>query len=397
MANLTGGTIANANTEFNLAQPSMEITVDTFDTPWFKILSKYGVITDLSIRASKSKGDTVKVPNVYRLNSQGNVPTQSSYSQAKTLEYGSRSLVLKQYKDTFQYDRPETLSSQRDTFDLLGKHEQRLLSDHMKGMVMFGIFQHLGGNTATSYYNPACSDSAFTGSTLNNSRLLTSTVAPSTEYYAFGSLNSASHSDASTINATNTRLTMQDIQAASVAIDNHYRGIPKWQRLKTMEAQALLWVSQTGFNQLINQARASNADTTVSELRYALLQGGKSLKEFDGVNMTHLPGVNMLMIVVPDTWMPRASASGTENSTSRLAIITGGGALDFAIGNAMPSGDMPSYLIRVDDKTFSLDDKIHIGLTAILAGQKARLAGFGTNSGNTYDAATFVIAHSAAA
>ena len=398
MANLTGGTIANTDTNFNLPQASQDVTVDVIDRPELKIMRKYGTITDLSIKAAaggKRKGDTIKAPNVYRHNSRGNDPTQSSYSQAKTLEYGTRELVLSEYKDTLEYERDETLSSQRDTHELLGKYEQQMLSEHMQNLVVFGAFQHLGGNTATSVTNPLVSDTAFTGTTLNNTRLLTSTIAPSSQYYAFGSQNAAGHSDASTIDATNSRLTMQDLQVAANTVDNFYAGIPVWQRLRSPEAMAILWVSRTGFTQLINQARATNADSTLSELRYSLLQGGKDIDGF-GMNMTYLPGVDMLMCVVPDNLMPRASASGTENSNSRLAIITGGGALDFAIGNAMPGGgDLPSFLLRVDDKTFALDDKIYIGVRAIMAGKKAQLNGFGSNSGNTYDAATYVIAHSA--
>lgn len=398
MANLTGGTIAASDTDYNLPQASMDITTDIIDLPYLKVMRKYGIINDQSITAStkgKMKGDLVKMPNVNRLNSQGNDPAQSQYTQAKTLEYGVRELRLQEYKDSVVYDREEAMSRQRDTHELLAKYDKQMLSQNAQHQVLFGLFQHLGGNTSTSYTNPMCSDVAYTGSTLLRSRLLTATVAPTSQYFGYGSLNAAGHTNPSTIDPTNTRLTFQDLQKAANVIENVYAGISMWQRLATSEACAVLWVSKTGFTQLVNQSQASGSATTIQAMRDAAIAGGKSLDTFGGLTITYLPIVDILMVVVPDALMPRAQNGGTENTNSRLAIITGKGALDFAIGNAYGGGELPSFKLDVDDTTNKLDDKITIGLRGIFAGKKVQLNGSGVNAGNLYDAATYVIAHSA--
>lgn len=400
MTNLTGGTIAATDTDFNLAQAAMDVTVDVIEMPYLKMMRKYGIINDQSISASmggKRKGDLIKMPNVNRLDSQGNDPAQSQYTQAKTLEYGVRELRLKEYKDSVVYDREETLSRQRDTHEILGKYDQKMLSQNAQNQIAFGLFQHLGGNTATSYSNPLVSTTAFTSTsgTYLNSRLLTATVAPTSQYYAFGSLNAASHSDASTISATNTLLTFQDLMKAQAVVTSPISGVNLWQRLPSAEAMAVLWVSTTGFHQMLNQSQGTDEAITVQAMRDAAISGGKSLDTLGGLTVTYLPIVDMLMVVVPDAMMSRAQASGTENANSRLAIITGSGALDFAIGNAYGKGDTPMFKIKEDNVTNQLDDKITIGLRGIFAGKKVQLNGFGANAANLYDAATYVIAHSA--
>jgi len=393
MANLTGGVIAQGNTDFNLTQASEQVTLDVMNDPYIKLFRKFGIFNDASKKAAeRGKGDLVKMPNVFRLNSKGDNPAISAYAQAKTMEFGQREIRLGEYKNTFEYERPETLSKQRDSFDILSKYDQEMMSQHERDRICLGIFQQLCGNTATSVEAPLIADTAFnTTAELLNLRLQTTTKAPTSQYFAYGS--AAALANPAAITATNAPLTMQDLQLAKVAITRNYAGVNRWGRLKSNEAMAICFVSETGGFQLINQARAASADSTLSQTRYSLIEGGK---KWEGLNSFYSADVNMIIVTVPDDIMSRAVHNGTENALSRCAVIVGGGALDFAIGSAFPGVDGPSYKLQVDDTTAPLDDKIFIGLRSILAGEKVQLNGFGANAGNLYDHATYVIAHSAA-
>jgi hypothetical protein len=391
MANLVGGTIAQSNTDWNIPQVSGKVTIDALTHPFIATARSLGIINDESMQAAKKgKGDLIKMPNVYRLDSRGSNVNASLYGQAKTIEFGQRELRLGVYKDILEYDRDDTISIQRDSLGVLSKHDQQMLSEHVQNLLVVGMFNQLGGQAATSISAPDLSATAFSGDYLNNASLLTSVTAVSSDFTRYGS--GTANANPSAITATNSLLTMQDFQYARTICTRTFGGVHRWNRLKK-EYWGVAWVSESGHMQLMNQARASGADATLSQYRYSAMEGGRP---FAGLNNFVVPELGLLFIIVPDQLMPRAAHSGTENALSRCAIITGGGALDFAVGSAYPSNDKPAFKIAIDDKTFSLDDKIYVGVKGIFAGKRVQFNGSGSLSGNSYEAATFVIRHSAA-
>lgn len=390
MTNLTGNVIATGNSTYNIPVASETITKDIFEQPHLKLMRKYGITTDASmIAAQKGRGDTIRIPNIFRLNSTGANPNLSLYTQSKTNEAGVRELKLGEYADMYNYPADDSMDIQRDSLGVLtgiSKNLTSMLSNHMQNLYVVGAFNQLAGNTATSRICPDLSDQAFTGDKLTYTSLLTDTVAPSTGYFAYGS--SASLANPSQITATNAIVTMQDLQKALTVMTRTYGGINRFSLINKGDFSTVTWICMTQYFQLLNQARSVGADSTLSQFRYSLLEGGKT---FDGLkNATYVPELDTLLVPVADHLMPRAVHSGTENANSRCVVITGAGALDIATGAAYEKG-IPSFKVAVDDKTLPADQQVYVWVRGIFAGKKVQLNGFGDNAANTYDHATYVI------
>lgn len=393
MATLTGGVIAASNTDFNLLQNSQEMTRDIMTTPIASILMEHGCINYSAKGAiGKGAGDEASLPNIPRLDAAGDDIALSTYGQASTLVGGTRKIRVDMLRKSVKTVKNGTIYKQRDSHNLLdAKWVKENLTAWYMNMYQLGFMYQGAGNTATSRSVPLVRSTAFSGTVLNQVSGMVAGIAPSTIYTHYGS--NASLANPSAITATNALLTYQDLQLAVQNTDRSYAGVPIWNQMDG-DIRALLFVSRTGEMQLLNQARSAGADSTLSEFRYRIIEGGRG--KWNGLDGFVLPELGLKVITLRDDMLPRAVHSGTENALSRTAIMVGKGAFDLAFGNAYPGTDKPSVNIKIDDKTFGNDDWDYITAQAIFAIKKAQLPGFGANLANTYDAATYVIQHSAA-
>jgi hypothetical protein len=394
-ANLTGGLITSSDTIYNIPQTSSRVTTDVLTYKYLDILRKYGVLNDESVQAAKKgSGSKVRMPNVNRLGGVGADTNLSLYAQATTMEQGSRDLELQEFAYPLKYLRKIAIEWQRDSLGVLqsmGKYEEEALRVYMQNFMTIGVINQLCGNTATSISAPKIS-ATFTGDSLLRGTGMTAGIAPSTNYVAYGS--GASLANPAAITATNAPLVMQDLERAFIFARRAFSNVTQFKTIEKMGCNLLAMISDTGMQQLRNQARAVGADFTLSQMRYSLLEGGKSVNGFEDV--TVISDIGLHIVTVPDDLMSRAVNSGTENALSRCALLLGANAIDFAIGAAIPGSDLPAFDISIDDKTNSLDKWITGAAKAIWAAQKVQLRGSGANSGTNYDLSTYVIRHSAA-
>jgi len=392
MTNLVGNTIAQTNTDYNIAAVYKEISKNVLKYPLLDLLRSKGHLNDASVKAAKEgRGDLVKIGHTYRHDSNGADASLSIYPQMGALETGQRELRLGLIKDGLWFSRDTSMSRQRDSLGILPNQADVVerLSEFFGNLLVVGALQHLAGNTGTSISAPDLSMTAFTGAKLTNATLLNTVTAIATNYFRYGS--GTANANNAAISATNSLLTYQDFQFARTIINRGFAGVDRFQTLEGGRVTAL--ISDTGAMQLDNQAKAAGANASFSEKAYAQIAGGK---EYKGLNGFFDPVLNMDFIVLPDQLMPRASHSGTENALSRSALILGKGALDFAVGAAYKGTDVPSFEIMVDDTTNKLDDQVFVQCRGIIGGKRVVKRGFAGNSANTYEAGVFAIYHSAA-
>jgi hypothetical protein len=262
----------------------------------------------------------------------------------------------------------------------------------------------LAGNTATSLSIPSCYDTTLTSSAdILRATGFNATVAPDSTFKLYGSNGAGGTSDQTIDDATSV-LKWSDIQIAKEVATGSYVGRPSFEAIENDAYQYVLFVGQTGWTQLENDAVTSGQGINIAQLRYASLAGGSDIKVGKGgIPYPNFVIDNVLIVVLPNDLMPYGVHSGTGAavSTCRRAVFVGKGALDIAFGKGYSEGGMSKAdmeatngaSVILDDQTYKANRESTLASNVIWGCKKKLVSGFGTNASSTYDASVITISH----
>lgn len=366
-----------------------------------KYCMEYGVINKEDA-LTKEDGGTVTLYNRPRVNSQGLNGDVDFYSNAELQETNSRTINISKVTYAFRFKGRGTQDEQYSPYNLSDGTAQNA-SDWMGGIVSASLINQLAGNNATSINQPSLDDSAFTGATLLN---VTGNNAASAPSYWYEANDGGAITTAAGIDSVNT-FSIKDLEVAERVITGQQAGVPTFQTFVNKDCMALVFISKTHKHQLLREASTLGQAPQLQEYMKAALAGGKkvgAMEEFE------IPGYSFKLVCVPDSWMPRAvTTSGTaETANTRRAFIVGRNAIDvcFGRGFTMPtvaggtgtqgggkanSRAVSGVNINLDPNYKRLNNEVFGTVSLLWGAKKVRVTGSGSNSGNSYDLASYVI------
>lgn len=400
MTNAVLNALAQSDTGYNLVQRAKEVSKDILSTPLLKLKREYGIInTD-----GETIGDTVRFYNKNRIDSNGISDTDDAYANAADSNFGYRELIMAavdyshrvKKKDTMQQIRAETSVGSLSDGDL----EQ--IAAWGKLNVVTSISNHQAGNVSTSISVPGLSTTAFSGTSLTRVTGGNSVTAVNSLYSKFGNNAAGGVTNASGITSAN-QLTLLDFMLMSNVIFNVYSGVTPFASLDSMKfgCRALVEVSRTGWQQLMTNApSADNYPNFAFEMYNAISAGGGKKEEYLGKDVggsrmyrsAFCPDFDFL--VHDDHLLPRASYSGSAVANTRVALISGKGAVDMKVAKLYGKGkDSIPFAIEFDDQHEKLNTFDYYRLKMKYGVKRALIEGTGSNAGTYYDAASALISH----
>jgi len=252
---------------------------------------------------------------------------------------------------------------------------------------------------------PGCYDAALTASAdILRATGFNAAVAPDSTYKLYGSNAAGGVTTDQGITTTANVLKWSDIQIAKEVATATAVGRPAFEPLENDAYQYVLFVGQTGWTQLENDAVTTGQGINVAQLRYASLAGGSDIKVGKGgIPYPNFIIDDVLVIVLPNDLMPNGVHSGTAASVStvRRAVLCGKGALDIAFGkgysdSGMSKADMESVngaSVILDDVTYKANRDATLASNVIWGCKKKVVSGFGSYSSSTYDSSVITISH----
>lgn len=388
MATESPGVIASGDGSYRLGFSSKLYAERVVMNPIVKTLTENGCI-NIENDLSKSGGGTVTMYNQLRLGGKGSTGDVDVYSTAILSDKASRSFVIAKNSQSIQWPLKGTQSQQYSPYDI-GEHNKVLLGDWAEAIVSSSLINQAAGNTATSITVLAADETAFTGSDLT--RVTGNNAAAVPTYHYEASLGGVITTD-SGINSGNP-LTIADFQLAAEIVTSQQSGKPTWQTIKNKPYLGVALMSMTALNQLTRDPVTAGQGFQLSQIYNAMLAGGKTMD----LQQFQLPGVPFLLVVCPDSAIPRGVtlSSGAETANTRRVVILGSNAIDMAFGAGFtPQGGNPIPGINVEfDLEYKKLNKQGFGTASVLWGcKKAQSTGPGTGSSTAYDVASYVIGH----
>jgi len=390
MATLATGAVTSSSTGYYASRFSTRLLFEgIISNPVMKLFMENEVINKED-QLSNDAGGTVWMTNALRLNSTGFSGDIDIYSNAMLLEKSSRSLNILKNSMPVSWPMRGTQTQQFTAFDI-GSPVSQTLIDWASAVTTGSLINQVGRNTATTITQYSAADSGFTGDTLLNITGNNACTVPTYHYEA--NLGGVITTDAN-VNSGNT-LSIKDFQLAAEIITSQQTGKPTWQFFKNKKYLAIALISQTGYNQLINEAVTAGQGMQLSQVINAQLAGGK-----DNIDLQQfmLPGLPFLFAVAPDSWLPRGVtlATGAETATTRRAIIVGRNAIDLAYGKGFtPAGGktLPGVNIRMDTDYQKLNNQGYATADLLWGCKKTQQTGPGSGTSTAYDTASYVICH----
>jgi hypothetical protein len=195
---------------------------------------------------------------------------------------------------------------------------------------------------------------------------------------------------AAAIDSSNT-LTIKDFQLAAANIGTQVAGRPTWQTC-TNGFDGVALISQTGFNQMINEAVTVGQGLQMSRLIESMIAGGKQV---GNLRTYELPGIPFKFVVCNDSWLPRGVSSGAEQANTRRAVILGKAAVDLVLGRGYSGkeGTLAGVNIEIDSNYKTLNKERFATGSIMMGARKATATGTGSSASTSFDLATYVIDH----
>lgn len=368
--------------------------------PVARLCMDYGVI-NLDKTLLEQGGGTHTLNSAVRVDSQGLQGDVDFYSNAQFAQSDKRTIAISKVSHAFKFRKDGSQDQQYESFKLdEGQMEREGL--WMAGIVGASLINQLASNNATSVTQPAVASNAFSGALLPNVTGNNTVAAPTYWYEGNegGAITTAT-------NITNSnKLSIKDFHIWAEVTSSNYAGRPSWQTLNG-GVQALAFISRTGFTQLMYEATTVGQGAQFNEYVKAGMAGGKT---YGNMQTFEIPGLPLLFVVVPDSWMPRGVSSGAETANTRRAFIVGANALDLCLGKgyggvpstgkeaqAVGMGSSASGVQGVNievDTNYKTLNKEGFGVVSLTYGaKKVQIDGNGSNTGTAYDLSTYVIDH----
>lgn len=388
MATQAIGTIASGDAIYRQGFSSQLFYEGIIENPVVQVLLDNGCInveTDLS----KNGGGTFTLQNQPRLTGKGNIGDVDMYSTASQTEVAARTMLIDKWSKSITWPMKGTQAQQFAAFQI-DQNTKDLLLDTVKGIVGFSLINHLGGNNSSSLTIPTPSDT-YSGTDLLQVTGFNAVSAPS-YWYKGGNGGTLTTDNGVT---TTDLLSLKDFQTAAQVITTQDTTKPTWQFFSDKDYLAVVFISYTGVNQLINEAVTLGQGAQFQQIMQYQAASGK-----DAPNMMRpfrIMGQPFLFVQVPDSWLPRGVVtSGTSTkANTRRCIIVGKRAIDMAFGRGFDGGKSPVAGANIEvDTTYKPLNKFAYGAASLLWGcKKTTMTAPGNGASTSYDTGTYVITH----
>lgn len=385
------GAITSSDAQYKQAFASKLLVEGVVKNDVFQALSKYGCI-NRNDALENNGGGTVTLYDRLRLDGVGIRGDGDFYSGAAQAETNSRTLNIAKVSYPLTWNIRGSQNQQYAAFDLSEGVEQAM-SDWQRTGIAVSLLNQAGGMNATSITQVSMSSStAFTGSNLLTVTGNNSATAPT--YWYEANLGGAITTD-SGVNSGNT-LSIRDFQLAEQIIRTQQVGRPTWQQLVGKDASALVFVSDEGVAQLMNEATTLGQGQQLSQIINSQLAGGEKI---GALNTFMIPGLSFKFIKVPESLMPRGvTTSGTtETANTRRCVIVGANALDLSFGAGFSAGNgsepLPGVNVEIDTTYKPLNKQAYGNASVLYGAKKVVSTGSGSFASTGYDLSTYVITH----
>jgi hypothetical protein len=284
----------------------------------------------------KGAGDRVTMPFSKRLTGTGvlgDAPKRPSQTQ---IQYTKHDLYVDKLSHTTWAKTDGTISQQRTAFDL-EEATYPSLSDWFTQRMIFGFFNQIGGNSATSI---SFDGDTYTGDNLKIVTGLNTATAPTTyrSFYATGS------SDANVAGSSSATLTLQAIDALEEEAYTQRSGVNNVIPIIGRPYKFKFYVPRTGYKQLLQQAQASG-NITLSQITLSKEAGGTdAAAQLDGSFLYS----DTMIVSVPNHYIPAGVTSNASQANTKRAIFVGAEAACLAFGKGF-GGQVPGFNILTDE------------------------------------------------
>jgi len=324
----------------------------------------------------RSAGDRVRMTFSKRLTGTGIIGDAPKRPNTKQVEYAYDDVVLdKLSSDPVDAKVEGTISQQRTAFDL----QETLypsVSDWFAQRMIVGMFNQLGGNTATSL---AFDGTTYTGSSLVAITGLNAASAPTTHrvFYA----GTGNTSDADVAADSTATLTLQAVDDLETEAFTQRSGVNNFKPLIGQGYKFKFYVPMTGFKQLKQQAQA-NGNITFPQIILNKEAGGSDAAAMIG---DYFDYSYTRIVAVPDHYIPAGvTASATQANTKRALFVGAeAGCLVFGKGYDASGETVPGFKIISDD------DKIEETVQTVATG----IFGIKKTVVDSYDQSAMVYTH----
>lgn len=323
----------------------------------------------------RSAGDRVRMTFSKRLTGTGIIGDAPKRPNTKQVEYAFDDVVLdKLSSDPVDAKVEGTISQQRTAFDL----QETLypsVSDWFAQRMIAGLFNQLGGNTATSI---SFDGTTYTGSSLPAVTGLNAASAPTT----FRSFFSTGSSDADVAADSTATLTLQAIDELETEAMTQRAGVNNFKMIVGKEYKFKFYVPMTGFKQLKQQAQ-SNGNITFPQIVLQKEAGGTDAAAQIGDSFQYS---FTKVIAVPDHYIPAGVTAGAAQANTKRAIFVGAEAacLVFGKGYSEATGEaVPGFKVLSDDD--DIEETVITVATGIFGIKKAVV--------DTYDQSVMTFSH----
>lgn len=380
--------------------------------PILGMLTECGCI-NIENALDQQKGGKVTLYNRPRLDTPGVRGDKDFYSLAEFQDISGRTLNIEKNTAPTKWRRRGSQDYQYAPYNLDEGCVENI-STWTKGLLSASIINQLAGNTATSISHP----SLYASGTFNDTddtllQITGNNAAIAPTYWYEANLGGAITTDAGVVSSN--KLTIADFENAVSIIESQDATKPTWQTLSEDANEgycAVALISRTGQYQLMSEAVTAGQGPQFTEYVKASMAGGKDMYN---LNTFMLPGLPLKFCVVPDSWMPRGvtTSGNVATANTRRAVIVGSKALDMSFGQGMQmrfsntekgrgntggygSGNrraMPGISIEIDADYKPLNKETYANACMLYGAKKAQQNGLGSDSGNSFDLATFVITH----
>lgn len=322
----------------------------------------------------RSAGDRVRMTFSKRLTGTGIKGDAPKRPNTKQVEYAYDDVLLdKLSSDPVDAKVEGTISQQRTAFDL----QETLypsVSDWFAQRMIAGMFNQLGGNTATSI---SFDGSTYTGSSLTNITGLNAATAPTTyrAFYATGS------SDANVAADNTATLKLQAVDELETEAFTQRAGVNNFKPLIGLGHKFKFYVPMTGFKQLKQQAQ-SNGNITFPQIILNKEAGGTDAAAMIG---DYFDYSYTRIIAVPDHYIPAGVTASAAQANTKRAIFVGAEAGCLVFGKGYDAGGeaVPGF------KVISDDDKIEETVQTVATG----IFGIKKTVVDTYDQSVMTYTH----
>lgn len=400
MTNAVIGSIAQSNTTYNLVNAAKEVTIDILkNTELLTTLKNYGAInTD----ADEIIGDTVNFYNLNRVDSNGLSESDDSYSNAADSVYGQRQLIMGAVNYTHKARKKNTMTAIRaeTTVRDLKKGIREIMTQWGRSNIVASLLNQIAGNTATSISRVELSGTAFSGSTLNRVTGLNSVSAIEAGKFFYGNNNAGAPANPAAITSTNyaTLVDFMNIESNIFNVEDEQN---VWTGFDSSAGcRALVLISRTNWNQMMNYAPVSNSYANLAFERYQALSAagseksratGKMIGNYRVYESIFTPDLHYL--VVDDHVLPRCVSSNAAVANTRVALIIGKNAVDMKVGSMLPQipNDQAAFNIRLDDQHEKLNNLDYFKLEMKYGLTRCTLQGTGSKAGTQYETGVAVL------